>query len=67
MFAPAEITSALGYAPDPAYVLPFNLLIRLGFPLLLLGGLLWVALWVVQGFLPNGEAAPERVDGRLNR
>ena len=51
MFFPPWLTNILGYVPNAGFVGLFNLSLRLGLMLLVLGALLWVAVWVLAGFL----------------
>jgi predicted ABC-type sugar transport system permease subunit len=51
------ITNSLGYAPDTSVAPLFAALWPVGLVLAILGGLLWVAAWVLQGFLPPAPAA----------
>jgi hypothetical protein len=51
------LTRTLGYAPDDSFASLFAALWPTGLALAILGGLLWVAVWVLQGFVP--AAAPE--------
>jgi hypothetical protein len=50
--ASVQITRGLGYAPDDAFASAFGAMWPVGLALALLGGLLWVAVWVLQGFAP---------------
>ena len=59
------LTQSLGYAPDPAFSQLYGAFWPLGLMLLVLGGLLWVTVWVLAGFLPDGgsdgaESTPAR-------
>ena len=47
------LTQALGYAPNPPFVPLYSAFWPLGLMLLVLGALLWVAVWVLSGFLPE--------------
>ncbi len=48
------LMSGLGYQPDPGFLGIFTLLTHLSVPCILLGGVLWAAVWVLEGFLPAG-------------
>ena len=53
------LTDSLGYAPNPGFAMSlFTLCARLGPLLLVLGALLWLAVWVLMGFVPE-HAVPE--------
>ncbi|RRA47726.1 hypothetical protein [Acidipila sp. EB88] len=55
------LTQSLGYAPDHAFAQLYSAFWPLGLMLLVLGALLWVAVWVLTGFLPPdtvGRSAP---------
>ena len=56
------LTQALGYAPDPPFVQLYGAFWPLGLMLIVLGLLLWVAVWVLSGFLPDAGAAAARPD-----
>ncbi len=47
------LTQSLGYAPDPAFAQLYGAFWPLGLMLVVLGLLLWVAVWVLSGFLPD--------------
>ena len=46
-------TRGLGYAPDLSVAPLFAAMWPCGIALILVGGLLWVAVWVLHGFLPE--------------
>ncbi len=50
------LTQTLGYAPNPPFVPLYSAFWPLGLMLLVLGALLWVAVWVLSGFLPEVDA-----------
>ena len=54
------LTQSLGYAPDPAFAQLYSAFWPLGLMLLVLGALLWVTVWILSGFLPDGESSSER-------
>ncbi len=55
------LTQSLGYAPDPAFAQFYTAFWPLGLMLLVLGALLWVMVWILSGFLPDGsEQVPVR-------
>ncbi len=47
------LTQSLGYAPNPPFAPLYSAFWPLGLMLLVLGALLWVAVWVLSGFLPE--------------
>ncbi len=49
-------TRGLGYAPDTAVAPLFSAMWPMGLALILVGALLWVAVWVLRGFLPSSAA-----------
>jgi uncharacterized BrkB/YihY/UPF0761 family membrane protein len=55
------LTQLLGYAPNPGFVGLYSAFWPLGLMLLVLGLLLWVAVWVLSGFLPDGTEATTAV------
>ncbi len=52
------VTQGMGYAPDPAFAQLYQAFWPLGLMLIVLGLLLWVAVWVLSGFLPDTGTAP---------
>lgn len=60
------LTGALGYAPNAGFSPIFDLLARLGMALLILGGLLSVAAWIIQGFLPDLPQESHPIRARLD-
>ncbi len=65
------LTRLLGYAPNPGFESLFDAFWPMGLLLVLLGLLLWLAVWVLAGFLPNAgisgeatEALPPRAQFR---
>ena len=54
------LTQSLGYAPDPAFTQLYSAFWPLGLMLIVLGALLWVAVWVLMGFLPAADAAESK-------
>ena len=52
------LTRLLGYAPNPGFESLFDTFWPLGLLLIVLGLLLWLAVWVLAGFLP-AEAQAE--------
>lgn len=60
--ASVYITTLLGFAPDLSVAPLFTLMGRLGLPLAILGGLLWVAVWIIQGFAPAPPVAVREPD-----
>jgi uncharacterized BrkB/YihY/UPF0761 family membrane protein len=48
------VTQVLGYAPNPGFAQLYGAFWPLGLMLLVVGLLLWVAVWVLSGFLPDG-------------
>ncbi len=56
-------THLLGYAPDPTYVSVYALMWPVGISLLILGAVLWIAAWILQGFDPDhGRPAARYAD-----
>ena len=49
------LTQSLGYAPDAAFAQLYAAFWPLGLMLIVLGALLWVAVWVLSGFVPVAE------------
>ncbi len=60
LVASVLLTQTLGYAPDPAFAQLFSALWPLGLMLLVVGVLLWLAVWVLMGFLPSDATAAPR-------
>ena len=60
LLASVLLTQGLGYAPDPAFAQLYGAFWPLGLMLIVLGLLLWVAVWVLSGFLPDPGLAPTR-------
>ncbi len=58
IFIPITLMNVLGYLPDPGFVGLFSFLAHLGLPFVILGAILWIAVWVVQGFVPEVAANP---------
>ncbi len=56
------LTQLLGYAPDPGFAQLYGAFWPLGLMLLVLGALLWITVWVLAGFLPDGPegSAPQQ-------
>jgi uncharacterized membrane-anchored protein len=57
------LTQMLGYAPDPGFAQLYSAFWSLGLTLIVLGMLLWVAVWILMGFLPpdaTGSVEPAR-------
>lgn len=54
------LTQSLGYAPDAAFAQLYGAFWPLGLMLMVLGALLWVAVWVLSGFIPAAEPTPAR-------
>ncbi len=54
------LTRLLGYAPNPGFASMFDTFWPMGLLLIGLGLLLWLAVWVLAGFLPT-EAASAHV------
>lgn len=57
LLASVLLTQLLGYAPNPGFAQLYSAFWPLGLMLLVLGLLLWVATWVLSGFLPDGAEA----------
>ena len=55
------VTRTLGYAPDSSVAPLFAAMWPSGLALVILGGLLWVAAWVLQGFVPAAPALADRL------
>lgn len=55
------LTNTLGLAPDPAFTQLYAALWPLGLMLLVLGALLWVAVWVLMGFVPPADRPEARL------
>jgi hypothetical protein len=51
------LTRVLGYAPDDSFASLFAALWPTGLALAIFGGILWVAVWVLHGFL--APASPD--------
>jgi formate hydrogenlyase subunit 3/multisubunit Na+/H+ antiporter MnhD subunit len=50
--ASVVVTRSLGYAPDDSVASLFAAMWPTGLALVILGGLLWVGVWVLHGFVP---------------
>ncbi len=65
------ITRGLGYAPDDSVAALFAAMWPVGLVLAILGGLLWVAVWVLQGFAPvtpvRGASAEAAQRAQINQ
>ena len=46
-------THLLGYAPDPSFASVFGLMWPAGLVLIILGAVLWITAWILQGFDPD--------------
>jgi uncharacterized membrane-anchored protein len=62
------LTRLFGYAPNPGFESLFDTFWPMGLLLIVLGLLLWLAVWVLAGFLPADvqaeNAAPPRAQFR---
>ncbi len=61
------LTRGLGYAPDPSIASLFAAMWPAGISLAALGGLLWVAIWVLQGFVHPAPTAIREAEPRSSR
>jgi hypothetical protein len=60
-------TRVLGYAPNPGFESLFDAFWPLGLLLIVLGLLLWLAVWVLAGFLPHEAGVAKTTEGNPPR
>ena len=56
------VSQTSGYAPDPAFVQLFGAFWPLGLMMIAVGVLLWLAVWVLSGFVPTATRASSKVE-----
>jgi undecaprenyl pyrophosphate phosphatase UppP len=60
-------TRVLGYAPNPNFESLFGTFWPLGLLLIVLGLLLWLAVWVLTGFLPTEAGIAKTIEANPSR
>ena len=62
LLATVLFTRVLGYSPNPGFESLFDTFWPMGLLLIVLGLLLWLAVWVLAGFLPTEAGAVRTIE-----